>query len=437
MRASVFLYSLTIFGFGVAFPSAVRATEDGPLTLESLMESAKRHHPSLKKEPLLVESLELQRSRLNRAYFPQLSLGGRMSWQSEVTEVDVQVPGVTVTSPPKSQYQATLDLQQIIWDGGVISDQKRLAESKSKVEQEKVNLQWYQVRGVVLQLYFGGLVQHELKAQADALHTYVGTLIEKTEVLVEQGLAIERDVLLLKARQFEAKQASVDAAKSLEGIRRHLEELTGLVMKMSVEFAPPTMSCSGGANKRLALDSVRRPELDVLTAEAEVLDASEKASRAADRPKLGAFTTVGYARPGLNYLSDQFNFMFIGGIQLTVPLTYLYAGTHQKGDNQVALQRSLLARQKDAILVQVNVEHKAQSTELSRLDEVIELDEELLQVREQARAQTEMRIELGTAATADLVDDLTQEDQARSRRAVHHAQRNLACHELAFIKGDL
>lgn len=431
------LFSITCASIGLLAPRAVKAEEGDQLELQALMASAERHHPSLAKRPLLEKSGKLQRSRLNRGYLPRLSLGGRATWQSAVTEVDVPVPGITIDPPPRDQYQATLDLNQTIWDGGVISDQKKLVAASMNVEQERVSLEWYHVRERILELYFAGIVQQELKQQGETLADYVGTLIEKTELLVEQGLAIERDVLLLKARQLEARKASVDARENLNGVRKSLQELTGQPVSESSIFASPKQTCSASAQKRPEASEIKRPELNVLRAEEQLLDVREKAARAGDRPKLGAFATAGYGRPGLNMLSDEFDFYFIGGVQLTVPLTYLYTGSHQNGDQQVALQRSLLARERDSVMLRVKVEHDAQSTALGRLDEILALDEQLLKVRESARKQTEVQIELGTATTSDLISDLTQEDQAKSQRAVHRAERSLACHELAFIRGEL
>lgn len=437
MRSSRILFAVTFTGLGLLLTRPAGAEEEHQLGLEELMDSAEKSHPSLAKRPLLEKSRELQRSRLSRGYLPRLSLGGRATWQSAVTEVDVPVPGISITPPQKDQYRATLDLEQTIWDGGVISDQKKLVESKVKVEQEKVALEWYQVRERILDLYFSGIVQQELKSQGKSLQQHIATLIEKTRLLVEQGLAIERDVLLLEARQLEARKAIVDAEENLNSIRKSLAELTGKSLPESTVLAAPTDSCPKALLKAPEVATLKRPELDVLRAEEDLLDAQEIVARAGDRPKLGAFATAGYGRPGLNMLSDEFDFYFIGGVELKIPLTYLYAGTHQNGDRQVALQRSILARQRDSLMLQVKVEHEGKSTALDRLNQILSLDEQLLKVRENARKQTEVQVELGTASTSDLVSDLTQEDQAKSQRTVHRAERSLACHELAFLRGDL
>lgn len=436
MQRSRDVTSILAFGLCALLAARAEAHSDSATTLDELLKDAREHHPSLAKKPLLDQSRDLERSRLSGAYYPQLSLGGQATWQSEVTEVGVAVPGVSISPPPKDQYRVTLDLQQSIWDGGVTADQKEVVDKRTNVEREKANLEWYQVRDNVVGLYFNGVVQQELEAQAKTLDAYLETLIEKTELLVEEGLATERDALLLKARQLEAKQAEIDAAQTLEGVRKGLEELTGHPLLSGEEFAAPPEECSVLSQRRPSPGTVQRPELALLDAQSELTTAQEALSRAGDRPRLGAFATAGYGRPGLNFLNDQFEFYFVGGVQLKVPLSYLYTGTHRTGDRQLAVQRSLISREREAVMTRVNLEYDKVAAEFLRLKAAADLDADLIRVRQGAREQTELQVELGTSSTSDLVDDLTREARAQSREVVHRAQRSLACHRLALIKGE-
>jgi outer membrane protein TolC len=428
---------IAVAGLWLGSVAAAHADAAQSVSLKSLMDAGQQSHPSLAKRPLLASSLELQNELINRAYWPRLSLNGQASWQSEVTSIDLPTPGPTISPPSKDQYRATLELQQSIWDGGITANKKHVAESRTRVEQEKVNLEWYQLRDRILELYFVGVVQQQLRTQAETLERYLGTVVEKVQVALTNGVAIERDVLLAQARQLVARQALSDAAAQHDSALRSLQELTGTRLASETTLESPAIHCSATERARPSPDAVHRPELSVLTAQGALLDAQVELDNAADMPRLGAFATGGYGRPGLNALKDEFDFYFIGGVQLTVPLTYLYAGTHGNSREQVAVQRSLLARQRDAVMLQVHVQLETQRAELRRLDAAIAMDDELVDVRERARKQTELQLSLGTATMTDLVNDLSQEDQARSQRVLHGAQRNLACHQLAFIMGDL
>jgi outer membrane protein TolC len=435
MRTSWAVLSLVSLGL-CAQPTLAHAESGPTVTLQSLLEAARRSHPTLAKQPLLAKSLELTRAKINRAYWPQLSLNGQATWQSDVTTIDVPVPGVNITPPSKDQYRVTLDLKQTIWDGGVASDQKRVAESRSRVQHEQSNVEWYQVRDSILQLYFAGVVQQDLEAQGEALEQHLEQVVEQARVALKSGVATERDVLLAQAKQLEARQASAEARSRLVGVRQSLHELTGAKLPQNGVLAAPPASCDA-PQAPPAPGALRRPELDLLDAQAQVLDAQEQLDRSADNPRLGAFATGGYGRPGLNVLNDNFDFYFIGGVQLTVPLTYLYAGTGSNGREQLTVQRSLVARQREAVVKQVNLQLETQNTEIARLDAVVALDNELVGVRERARNQTELQLQLGTASMTDLISDLTQEDQARTQRSVHRALRDLACRQAALIRGDL
>jgi outer membrane protein TolC len=428
--------TLSIMLLALALPTTPALADDPAITLAALMEAGRRSHPTLAKRPLLAESLAIQDDQIDQIYWPHLSLGAQATWQSDVTSLPISVPGIAITPPAKDQYKVTLELQQTLWDGGVASRQKRVAAHRTQVLAAQTDVEWYQVRDHILQLYFAAVVQQELAHQAEQLDAHLAKIIEQARVGRANGVLIERDVLLLEARQIEARQAANDAEAQLVTARRGLADLTGMALAADRGFAPEA-ACVSQTDPRTPPDRLHRPELAVLAAQHQLLIAQDDLDTAADRPRVGVFATGGYGRPGLDALSNQFELYLLGGVQLTVPLTYLYAGTHERAHRQLAVQQALLARQRDVVVAQIDVQLDAARAEQARLDAALTLDAQLVDLRERARAFTETQLALGTATATDLVNDLTQEDQARSRRVVHRAQRSLACRQLAFIAGDL
>ncbi|HVV84450.1 MAG TPA: TolC family protein [Kofleriaceae bacterium] len=419
--------------------AAAIADDRQPVTLASLLDAGRRFHPTLAREPLIAEALAIQDRQIAQAWLPRLSLSAQATWQSDVTSVSIPLPGVSITPPAKDQYRVTLELQQTIWDGGAVAGQEQVAARRADVERQRVELDWYQVRQRIVQLYFAGLVQQELARQADTLDHHLADVEAKAEVAREHGVAIDRDVLLVQARQLEAEQASADANAQLAAIRRSLGDLTGAPPEGAFDADPGCAAgdaAGPGAGPVTAAD-VHRPELAALDAQRDLLEAQDHLDAIADRPRVGAFATGGYGRPGLNALDDAFEPYFIGGVQVTVPLTHVYAGTRRKARAQVSVQEAQLGRQRDAVVTQINVELDTQRAEVARLDRILALDAKLVDVRERARGFTETQLDLGTATMTDLINDLTQEDAARSKLTVHQAQRALACHQLALIVGDL
>ena len=100
-----------------------------------------------------------------RGYLPQFALSAKASYQSEVTELPVAIPGVDIKGMSKDQYQVMLELQQQIWDGGGIRMQKKQTEAEAEINREKLNVDMYSLNSRVNDLYFGILMLDEQLAQ--------------------------------------------------------------------------------------------------------------------------------------------------------------------------------------------------------------------------------------------------------------------------------
>ncbi len=406
------------------------------VSLARLLDAGAKNHPATAKHELLAESLRLSRKKLSRTYWPELSASASATWQSDVTSLDIALPGVTLAPPPKEQYRATLDLRQKIWDGGVSSKQRTLSENLIAIETEKTNLEWYQVRERILQLYFAGVIQQERREQALALEGNLERIIENVRTLLENGMVTNRDLVLVQARKLEARQAIADAEAQILSAKKSIEDLTGVAISANERLYAPGRHCAP-TTARATAEGLQRPDLALLAAQEQVLHAKNDMERVSDRPKVVAFATGGFGRPGLNFLEDNPSAYFIGGVSLQVPLTYLYTGKRDTARQQLAIQKSLIARQHDSLTLQIRTQIDSQESDLTRLQVAIAHDSELLSLRVRAREQTELQLSLGTATMTDLVSDLSEEDVARARGVIHKVQRDLACHKLAHIKGTL
>jgi len=423
--------------FAVGELASADTQTTGAVSLVDLLSAGAKSHPSRAQRSLLTRSLELTKEKADRAYWPQLEANGTATWQSDVTSVAIPLPGVDISPPPKEQYRATLELRQQLWDGGIRAAKKRIAAGRVEVDVNKAELAWYQVREQIIGLYFAGVVQQERRRRAEALAGYLGKTLSSAQAALANGVVTERDVILVQTRQLEATQAIADADANLASVKQSLSQLTGASVSATQILDSPVLQCSSVQNEPAAAGLPNRPDLALLAAQESLLSESNRLQRSVDRPKLGAFATAGYGRPGLNFLNENPDAYFIGGVSLNVPLTYLYAGTHRNDREQLSVQRSLVSRQRDAVVLGIRVQLDTKTAEVGRLDGAIARDEELLALRMRARQQTELQLSLGTATMADLVGDLSEEDVARGRGSLHRIQRDLACHELAYIKGEL
>ena len=98
------------------------------LNLEQAYQMARANYPLIKQKDLVAKSAFLTIENINTAYLPQLSVNGQASYQSDVTSIKIPIPNFSMTPLSKDQYKFWGELNQLIYDGGIIKNQKELQE---------------------------------------------------------------------------------------------------------------------------------------------------------------------------------------------------------------------------------------------------------------------------------------------------------------------
>jgi hypothetical protein len=69
------------------------------LTIEECYTLASKNYPLVKQRELIAKSAEYSISNLSKGFWPQITIIGQGTTQSEVTQVPIDVPGVEVKYP--------------------------------------------------------------------------------------------------------------------------------------------------------------------------------------------------------------------------------------------------------------------------------------------------------------------------------------------------
>src|SRR5680860_710134 len=88
------------------------------LSLEECYSLADTNYPIARQTELLKNKTDLEISVLEKGKLPKVDLNAQATYQSEVIEFPFQLPNSTVEPLNKDQYRATLDVNQLIYNGG-------------------------------------------------------------------------------------------------------------------------------------------------------------------------------------------------------------------------------------------------------------------------------------------------------------------------------
>src|SRR5437762_2097137 len=141
----------------VLFAKEVSAQTINQLTLSQAYDLALKNYPVIKQKGLIQQTQDLAVENLQKGYFPQFAVLGQASYQSDVTSLVFSVPGINIPLPPKDQYKAVADVSQVVYDGGLIRQQKVTAQLNASVQEQQVEVELYQLKNRINQVYLGVL----------------------------------------------------------------------------------------------------------------------------------------------------------------------------------------------------------------------------------------------------------------------------------------
>ena len=390
-------------------------------TLEECQQAAERNYPLIKQYGLIEKTTELTVANIQKGWLPQVSASAQATYQSDVVAFPDQMQaiyqqmGLDMKGLTKDQYRVGIDVSQTVYDGGAISSQKRIAREQGKVltAQNEVNI--YNVRKRVNEMYFALLMLDEQMKLNQDLQELLSGNERKLASMVKNGTAAESDWQNVKAERLNVVQQATDLEGHKQMIRRMLSTFCGIEVKQ-LSRPPLTPPDSGGEN--------RRPELKALDAQIGLYNAQEKALDAALMPKLGVFAQGFYGYPGLNMFEDMMRHDWslngIVGARLTWNIGALYTRKNDKAKLQ--LQRDLTESNRDVFLFNNNLEQIQQNENISCYKKLMADDEEIISLRQAVRKAAESKLSHGIIDVNDLVREINAENAARVQQSMHEIE---------------
>ena len=392
-------------------------------TLEECQQAAERNYPLIQQYGLIGKTTELTVSNIQKGWLPQVSASAQATYQSDVVSWPDEMKtmmngmGINMKGLKKDQYRVGIDVQQTIYDGGVIGSQKRIAREQGKVQAAQNDINIYNVRKRVNEMYFGLLlIDEQIKLNSD-LQTLLGGNERKLESMTKRGTAAESDLQNVKAERLNAVQKATELASQKQMLQRMLSTFCGIEIS---NIQKPQVKVEG---INLTTEN-HRPELKALDAQISVLNAQEKALNAVLMPKVGVFAQGFYGYPGLNMFEDmmhhQWSLNGIIGARVTWNIGALYTRKNDKAKLQ--LQRDMTENSREVFLFNNNLEQIQQHENIERYQKLMAHDGEIISLRQAVRKAAESKLAHGIIDVNDLVREINQENAACVRQSVHEIE---------------
>src|SRR5690554_1749704 len=140
------MFRINLICIGLSFFAFPVFAQNRVLTLEECYELSQDNYPLIKKQDLIDATRNYTVANVSKLYLPQLNIMGQASYQSETISFPdalSAVPGANFPEISKDQYKVQGEVNQLIFDGGQLRNQKELARVNAEMERQQLDVDLY------------------------------------------------------------------------------------------------------------------------------------------------------------------------------------------------------------------------------------------------------------------------------------------------------
>lgn len=390
------------------------------MTLAICLEAAQKSATSTKQKEIEQELARLNAQIIQTGWLPQIAFNGQSTYQSDVTGLGIDIPNLRMTPINKDQYKTFVDVNQLIYDGGVSKIRNMLQEISSNNAQNRIQIANRNLLLETQKMFFSALL-----AQENLLiwETAKEEIIARKTAL-ESGLRFgartknQLDILDVELLKIEQQITDISAAKNIAVDMLNL--LTGLNLNKQTKFQIPQDIQSISP---LSFDTF---EMKVLQNQQSIVAANQELNQSKLRPKAIVFGQGGYGNPALNMLKNEFQSYYLLGIRLNWDISSFYTKNINQKSEQ--LQKELINQQKIDLERQISMQHTKMSEEVKRFETLIQQDRGMITLRERISKTAASELDMGTITATQFVSEKNAEKLVKQAYLLHTIQK------LAFLQ---
>jgi outer membrane protein TolC len=387
---------------------------------------ARENYPIVSQLKMIDKTTQYNVSNASSGNLPQITLSGQATYQSDVTALPIEIPNMEIPILDKDQYKLFGEVYQPLTNFGKVNTKKIMIENSGEIEKQHVELDLYKLKDRVNQIYFGVLLIDEKIEQYHIIKSDLDSALHKIDAAIKNGTATLADRQLLQVEHLSLDQQIDENEANQESFLKMLSTLTGKNMTPATNLIKPNYNPPKLSNNR--------PELQLFNLQSRSIDLQRKELHNSLTPTVGLFLQGGYGRPALNFLSNAFEFYYIGGIKFSWNISSFYNYKNRKRSLNVMKEK--IQSNQEAFLMNSHLTELQQTAEIDKYISLINTDNQIVAIRQDVLNTAQVQLDNGLITTIDYVQFLNQLNNAKQTLLLHETQLLLAQHNLNITTGN-
>ena len=401
MKATIFFFLL--------LTGSVQAQPAKQIGIQKCYELARQNYPLIKQRDLINKTRDYSVSNAAKGYIPRLGLVGQATYQSDV----VEIPSPGIPALRKDQYKVGAELNQTIYDAGVIKYVKQSSDINAEIQQQSLEVNLFALQERINNIYFGLLYIDQQIKQNGLRENDLQNGQASVEASYANGESFKSNVDELKAEILNVDQSTIE----LKSNKVSYQEVLSIMINLKVDDGTVLEEPESIVDLR---NDINRPEVKLYDIQKKNTDLMERQLKTGYTPSVNAFAQGYYGAPTYNFISNDPGFFGIVGISFKWNLYNLY--TYKNSRSIYQLNRQNIDAQKETFLFNTRLSLSQDSQSVVKYNSLLSTDKQIIKLRSSVKDAAKAQLENGTLTSHDYITKVNDESQARLSLAQHHIQ---------------
>ncbi len=398
------------------------------LELHKLYSQAKENHPLQKQSDLFQKQNNINNSLIEKNFYPKFDLNAQATFQSDVTEINIPIPSITMPEIKKDQYKINVDASQLIYDGGINKSMQNLENMKTLAQISGVEIEIYSLYAQINNAFFGIMFIDENQKALDENQKEIDKRIETANFAVENGVLIKSKLDKLNAAKLRLNEKNIELEYNRKHLLKTISKLTG------VEYSPDIKIIYPVINNYLG-DEFLRPEHELFENQKKINAEQINLQQKTRKPKIFAFGQAGYGRPGYNMFADGFDDYYMVGVKLNWNIVD-WGQTKQRKE-VIAINQEIIENQKLNLNRNLDIATEKHLNELEKIEMLILNETKIVAMQNNILNRTSAKLDNGTITTTEYLSDLNEYSQAVIRLNSLNIRKQKTQIDMQIVTGQI
>jgi outer membrane protein TolC len=400
------------------------------ISLANCIRAVEQRSPLNDQKALSGEALAFRLKSLGTGWLPAIGLNAQATYNSETvdfSDIMKNLP-VQISSLPLDQYKVAADINQQLYDGGMVKARKSIEKASYEADLQQVETELLVVKQQVNQTYFALLITRKT---AEVLQVSLDELRERKKIVragVENGTLLSENLMTMEAEDLKFQQRLVELTQARQQALKVLSILMDTTISDDAAISLP-------AEVEILNQQTDRPEYHLFDKQKEKLLASQNLVTAGDLPRFFAFGQGAYGRPGYNFTSLKFHPYYSVGVGMK--WNFLNYGDSNRQKKILQIQQDMVDIKRKTFDDQLNIQLSAERANQAKYTELLSQDEAILKLRKAITAASFAKLTNGIITSTDYFSESNNEILAKLQYENHKILKLQAAYNYILLQGKL